>query len=159
MNEGTEFEDDAFVMKLDSSSGAIQWVTQLGDTTKDPDYPSADNSGDDRCDGVSVDGSGNVYCAGYTNGNLGEANAGSEDVFVMKLNSSGVIEWVTSTRSDDKADGGDNSRQDACLGVAVDGSSNVYCAGYTYGGLGEANAGLVDAFVMKLNSDGTFELP
>ncbi len=44
------------------------------------------------CSGVAVDSSGNVYCAGYTNGALGEANLnGNNDAFVMKLNSSGKL--------------------------------------------------------------------
>ena len=144
--------DDAFVMKL-NSSGAIQWVTQLGATTK---VDGGENSGSDICKGVTVDDSGNVYCAGYTGGDLGEANAGSMDVFVMKLNSSGVTQWVTQLGATTKADGGDNSGFDICSDVAVDGSGNVYCAGYTAGDLGEVNGGGTDAFVMKLNSDGTF---
>ena len=37
-----------------------------------------------------------------------------------------------------------------CNSIAVDNSENVYCAGYTYGALGEAHGGGRDLFVMKL---------
>ena len=77
---------------LSTSQGATtissSFLTQLGAVTT---TTGGDNSGSERCRGVSVDSSGNVYCAGYTGGALGEANAGSNDVFVMKLNSSGDL--------------------------------------------------------------------
>jgi hypothetical protein len=146
---------DAFVMKL-NSSGQVQWITQLGAVTA---VPGGDTSHDDFCNGVAVDGSGNVYCAGYTLGSLGEAFSGSNDAFVMKLNSSGQVQWITQLGAVTAVPGGDTSAVDACFGVAVDGSGNVYCAGYTYGSLGEANGGggNSDAFMMKLNSSGVVQ--
>ena len=39
--------------------------------------------------------------------------------------------------------------------VAVDGSGNAYISGYTYGSLGEPNAGLFDAFLAKYDSSGS----
>ena len=44
---------------------------------------------------MAFDDSGNVYCAGPTYGALGEANGEEGDAFVMKLDFSGAIEWVT----------------------------------------------------------------
>jgi hypothetical protein len=41
--------------------------------------------------GIAVDNSGNSFCTGYTNGSLGEENAGGNDVFIMKLNSEGKL--------------------------------------------------------------------
>jgi hypothetical protein len=142
---------DAFVMKL-NSSGQVQWITQLGAVTA---VPGGNTSQNDQCNAVAVDGSGNVYCAGETFGSLGEANGGSKDAFVMKLNSSGQVQWITQLGAVTAVPGGDTSTWDYCSGVAVDGSGNVYCAGATFGGsLGEASGGIVDAFVMKLNSSG-----
>ena len=40
-----------------NSIGALEWVTQLGATTK---ADGGDNSGGDYCRGVAVDGDGNV---------------------------------------------------------------------------------------------------
>ena len=153
--------NDAFVMKL-NSSGAVQWVTQLGATTTG--FANGDNSGDDSCQSVAVDDSGNVYCAGSTNGALGEANgseiAGEYDAFVMKLNSQGVIQWVTQLGATTTGfAAGDNSNHDYCKGVTVDHLGNVYCAGFTDGALGEASGGVYtsDAFVMKLNPSGDLQ--
>ena len=143
--------EDAFVMKL-SSSGALQWVTQLGGTTLG--FAGGDNSGSDYCESVALDDSGNIYCAGSTYGALGEANGGEADTFIMKLNSSGAIQWVTQLGGTTATSGGDTSGEDSCNSVAVDNSGNSYCAGYTYGALGEANGGDEDAFIMKLTSDG-----
>ena len=78
-------------MKL-NSSGDLQWVTQLGDTTLG--FTGGDNSEYDACVSIALDDSGNSYCAGSTSGALGEANGGSSDAFVMKLNSSGTLQWV-----------------------------------------------------------------
>ena len=153
LGEANGGEADAFIMKL-NSSGVLQWVTQLGGTTI---ASGGDSSGDDLCESVALDNSGNVYCAGYTYGALGEANGGSNDAFVMKLNSSGDLQWVTQLGGTTTANGGDNSGSDRCYSVALDDSGNIYCAGYTDGALGEANGGDKDAFIMKLNSSGDIE--
>ena len=64
---------DFFLVKYDPS-GARQWTKQMG-------TGSPDNAAD-----VSVDSSGAVYVAGFTEGGLdGNANAGGKDLFVMKL--------------------------------------------------------------------------
>ena len=153
MGEANGGDYDAFVMKL-NSSGDLQWVTQLGGTTA---TSGGDNSGSDSCYSVAVDNSGNSYCAGSTTGAMGEANGGSSDAFIMKLNSSGDLEWVTQLGGTTIANGGDNSGYERCLSVAVDDSGSVYCAGYTSGAMGEANGGSSDAFIMKLNSSGDLE--
>ena len=44
-------------------------------------------------EGIVVDSAGNLYVTGYTSGNFyGNVNAGGSDVFLMKLNSSGIIQ-------------------------------------------------------------------
>ena len=149
--------NDAFVMKLDSS-GALQWVTQLGETTKG--FADGDNSQSDHCNSIVVDSFDNVYCAGETYGALGEANGGNNDAFVMKLDSNGVLQWVTQLGETTKGFvDGDNSQHDFCSSIAVDSFDNVYCAGDTTGALGEANGsgGGNDAFVMKLDSSGALQ--
>ncbi len=152
-------QDDAFVMKL-NSSGAIQWVTQLGAATLAPSNPASANQGAEQCNGVAVDSGGNVYCAGYTQGNVAEGNAGGQDAFVMKLDSFGVIQWVTQLGAATHAASNPanvNQGHDSCNGVAVDSSGNVYCAGSTTGNLSEVNAGNTDSFVLKLNSSGVIQ--
>ena len=126
---------DLFVAKY-NSSGTKQWTKQLG------------TSGRDHARGVATDSSGNVFVVGDTYGGLdGNTNAGYNDLFVVKYNSSGTKQWTKQlgTSSTDLADG-----------VATDSSGNVYVVGYTYGGLdGNTNTGGSDLFVVKYNSSGT----
>jgi uncharacterized delta-60 repeat protein len=145
--------NDAFVAKF-NSTGTLAWRRQLGNVTK---VTGQNNLGDDRCYSVAVDSSGNVYCAGFTTGSMGEASGGSADAFVMKLNSSGALVWLKQLGATTKAAGGSNAADDRCYSVAVDSSGNVYCAGLTYGSMGEASGGGADAFVVKFNSSGVLQ--
>ena len=143
---------DIFVLKL-NSSGAYQWHTFYG------------SSGYDEGNGIAVDGSGNLYVTGYSdatwNGPDGQsplhAYSGSEEIFVLKLNSSGAYQWHTFYGSS-----GDYERGNC---IAIDGSGNVYVTGYsdaTWKGLAmefplHVYSGGADIFVLKLNSSGAYQ--
>ena len=129
------YGNDLFVVKY-NSSGTKQWTKQLG------------TSGHDNAKGVATDSSGNVYVAGDTTGRLdGNASAGSNDLFVVKYNSSGTKQWTKQLGT---------SSADYATGVATDSSGNLYVTGYTTGGLdGNTSAGSNDLFVVKYNSSGT----
>jgi hypothetical protein len=124
---------DIFLTKY-NSSGAQQWIRQIGTSAHDYGYS------------VAVDSSGNAYVTGYTSGALTGANAGSSDVFVTKYNSSGTQQWIRQIGT---------SASDTGSGVAVDSSGNAYVTGYTGGALTGASAGSYDVFVTKYNSSGT----
>ena len=126
---------DLFVVKY-NSSGTKQWTKQLG------------TSKHDRARGVATDSSGNVYVTGDTYGGLdGNTNAGYNDLFVVKYNSSGTKQWTKQMGT---------SSTDLANGIATDSSGNIYVTGGTYGGLdGNTNAGNSDLFVVKYNSSGT----
>ncbi len=115
---------------------SLPWERQFG--TSDYDYAY----------GVAVDGSGNVYVAGFTRSTLpGSTSAGSDDAFVRKYAPDGILLWTRQFGT---------SRPDYARAVAVDGSGNVYVAGYTGGTLpGSTSAGSDDAFVRKYAADGT----
>ena len=69
---------DLFVVKY-NSSGTKQWTKQMGSSSRDYDY------------GVATDSSRNVYVSGDTYGGLdNNTNAGSNDLFGVKYNSSGT---------------------------------------------------------------------
>jgi len=129
---------DAFAAKL-STSGVRQWNTFMG--SESLDYGLA----------IAVDGSGNVYVAGWsfvTWGTPVNPFAGSSDAFAAKLNSSGVLQWNTFMGS---------AYEDDCFAIAVDGSGNVYVAGYCYATWGlpvNPFAGGGDAFAAKLSLSG-----
>jgi peptidoglycan hydrolase-like protein with peptidoglycan-binding domain len=136
---------DIFVLKLNSSA-TFQWVSTFGSTSIDV--------GED----ITVDSSGNSYITGYFEGTVdfGGGNvtsAGSADIFVLKLNSSGTFQWVNTY-------GG--SAFDVGMDITVDSSGNSYITGYFEGtvdfGAGNVtSAGAADIFILKLNSSGAFQ--
>ncbi|MCH2633222.1 MAG: SBBP repeat-containing protein, partial [Acidimicrobiales bacterium] len=131
-----------------SSAGA--WDTTAGNDTN---YGSITFGGTqtDYSRGVAVDGSGNVYVTGHFTGTVdfgaGDVTStGGYDVFVTKLNSSGVHQW-TNTYGSTQDDTGNE--------VAVDSSGNVHVTGNFTGtvdfGAGDVtSAGSNDVFVTKL---------
>jgi hypothetical protein len=144
---------DAYVVKLDSA-GSYVWARNFG------------GSGDDLGAGVAVDVSGNVVVTGRFWGTadfdpgVGTANLSAfgptYDAFVVKLTSAGSYVWARNFNGSDF---------DSGAGVAVDVSGNVVVTGTFWGtadfdpGVGTANltsAGRYDAFVVKLDSAGSF---
>src|SRR6266446_5413886 len=109
-------------------------------------------SADDYGYSVAVDGNGNVYVTGESFATWGSpvrAYSGGADSFVAKLDSSGNLIWNTFL--------GGNGNDDEGLGVAVDGSGNVYVAGLsnaTWGSPVRAYSGGYDSFAAKLDSSG-----
>ena len=107
--------------------------------------------------GVAVDSSDNIYITGTSSGtNVFGASVTSgttEDIFVVKLNSSGVVQWVYTAGGT----GRDRGRK-----IALDSSGNIYVVGYyqntvDFGGGNVTSNGSFDAFILKLNSSGTFQ--
>lgn len=149
---------DAFVVKLNpASSGAssLLYATYLGGSTDVDDGM-----------GIAVDASGNIYVTGETesgdfpttsNAFQASYNGGSKDAFVAKLNpaGNGSDDLVYATYL-----GG--SDWDAGQAIAVKGS-NAYVVGWTSsnnffttpGAFDSDIQGSQDAFVVKVNADGT----
>jgi len=134
---------DMFLAKYDAS-GNIVYTKQLGD----PGSITSNTYGQS----VATDASGNIYVAGYTDGDLINhtgSSAGATDFFLTKYNASGIIVYtrqlgVSGVTANTQA-----------LSVATDASGNVYVAGYTEGGLdGNQKTGLIDFFLTKYTSGG-----
>ena len=126
---------DVFVTKL-SADGVQQWHTNVG------------SAGHDFNRSMAVDGSGNVYVVGRSDADWGSPVnpfAGAEDAFVAKLNNSGALLWNTFM--------GSAVENDGAMGVAVDGSGNVYVSG-SGGTWGEPINPGDGGFAAKLNSSG-----
>ena len=153
---------DAFVTKINGTTGEIVYSTYLG------------GSGEDRGVGIAVDTSGNAYVAGRTASSNFPTTAGAFstscgtdglcnndgvaptkfDAFLAKLNASGE-ELVYSTYL-----GG--SGNDQGIDVAVDSANHAYVVGITgstdfplVNPLQDTKKGDVDAFVAKLNANGS----
>lgn len=144
---------DAFVAKLDSTSGIAQYVTRIG------------GSGTESAEGIAVDASGNAYIGGETDSTnfptvspIQVNNKGTGDGFIAKLNPTGtVLSYSTYL-------GG--SSQDLVTGIALDSSNNAYVVGITVssdfpttsGAFQTSQSGTGDnGFVTEIKSDGSAE--
>ncbi|MBI3919799.1 MAG: SBBP repeat-containing protein [Armatimonadetes bacterium] len=130
-------DEDAFVLKINSTGTSILYSTYLGGTARD------------QAGGIVVDGSGNACVVGVTASTnfptmipLQTRNAGGTDVFVAKLNSTGSG-LMYSTYLGGGAD-------DAGWGIARDNSGNIYVTGNTSS---EGFPTTGKAFDQTLNSD------
>lgn len=73
---------DAFVVAFDPTGSPI-WTAQFGTLATD------------QGEAVAVDGQGNVYVTGMTEGQFpGEIELGIRDVFLAKMSPSGILQWI-----------------------------------------------------------------
>jgi hypothetical protein len=145
---------NAFVTKLNSTGTALEYSTFLGGN--DYDFGSD----------IAVSRDGNAYVTGTTyaifsstfptTGNAYQtAMAGSGDAFVSKLSADGSTLVYSTFLGGSGYDGG--------RGIALDTNGNAYVTGYTrsnafpitVGALQTGLNGTEDAFVTKLNTDGS----
>jgi endonuclease/exonuclease/phosphatase family metal-dependent hydrolase len=140
---------DIFVTKINASGTALVYSTYLG------------GFGEDSCWGIAVDSGG----VGYVTGDTGSvdfplknpiqgSNAGENDVFIAKINTSGK-KLIYSTYL-----GGSDG--DATNGIAVDSGGAAYVTGWTgsidfptKNPIQRTKAGDIDIFISKINSSGT----
>lgn len=123
---------DAFLSKF-NGKGELLWTEQFGTDSEDGNF------------GVSVDGLGNVYVSGVTDGNLGGTNQGAYDAYVRKYDTSGTLLWTEQLGT---------ANEDGSYDVSADGLGNVYITGITEGSLGGPNIGSLDVFISKYNDMG-----
>ncbi|MFM9997254.1 MAG: SBBP repeat-containing protein [Phycisphaerales bacterium] len=122
---------DPFIARYDES-GVLLWTRQPGTAAADQAY------------GVAVDGAGNAYLAGFTEGDFAGPNAGSYDAFLAKYNASGTSLWTRQTGT---------SAEDRGIGVGVQPSGAAYITGPTSGSFGGPNAGSADVYLAKFGVD------
>jgi hypothetical protein len=126
---------DVLLVKF-APDGTTLWARQLG--SADYEYAHA----------VAVDADGNAFVAGSTSGALdGVANAGLDDLFLVKYAPDGRRLWIRQLGS---------PSFDLATSVAVDAAGNALVAGHTTGNLdGHPNQGAEDLFVAKYDAAGT----
>jgi Secretion system C-terminal sorting domain/Beta-propeller repeat len=146
-------QEEIFVTKIDAAGNLI-WAKQMG------------GAGREGSRNLALDASGNVYITGTFNGTSdfdpGAATyslspVGSWDIFVVKLNSNGAFVWAHAI--------GGPTEEDRGLGIAVDATGNTYITG-SFKGTVDFNPGsstynltadYIDAFILKLKTDGSFD--
>lgn len=145
--------NDIFITKLDSS-GNLVWARSFGGVSDDIGW------------GIFADAAGNVYTTGYFQGSNIDfdpgpgaalrSSAGSADIFISKLDSSGNFAGAW-------AMGG--TTFDYGFGIFADTAGNIYTTGYFQntvdfnpggGTFNLISAGVQDIFVCKLDSSGSF---
>ena len=153
---GTLNNSDAYLVKY-SPEGFAQWVVRCTSA-----------SGAESAISVTIDSSNNIYLSGTHNQTMSVissngvtfgttlATAGGNDAFLIKLDSSGIVQWLTRVGS---------TGADAGFDTATDSSGNVYIVGAynatptiynsngtTFGTL--TLVGQYDAFIVKYNASG-----
>lgn len=140
---------DAFVMLCDAQ-GDLIWAIPLGGGSADTGY------------GVSMDEAGNVYCTGQFKGEAQFGpftltsmenpldNTPSHDIFVVKIDQNGTVQWVKQ---------GAAIYDDRGLSLCNDTAGNLYVAGQSsdtlhMGGISYSNNVINSGFVLKLDVDG-----
>ncbi len=107
------------------------------------------SGGDSASDGITAllpDGTGGVFVAGFTEGNLTATNRGGADLFLARYNDSGQRLWIQQFGSDGN---------DLPWGMAPTGDGGFYVAGTAEGQLVEGEyQGGKDAFVARYSASG-----
>ncbi|MEV4174340.1 alpha/beta hydrolase-fold protein [Nonomuraea sp. NPDC049709] len=103
---------------------------------------------DERLYGVAPLPDGGVLAAGYTKGDLDGRHAGNvaDDAFVVRLDASGAVRWITQFGAPEAAD--------RLYGLAAAPDGGAYVTGYTKGALDGPNRGDKDALLARLTLDG-----
>ena len=115
---------DMYVVKL-NNSGSIQWTRTVGGT------------GYDMANSIIQTTDGGYVLGGYTN----SYGAGNNDMYIVKLNSSGTLQWS-------KTVGGTGDEQAQSVVKSTDGG--FVAAGYT----GSFGTGGKDIFIVKFDPSG-----
>ena len=116
---------DAFVARIDSGTGAVDFTSYIG------------SAGDDRAYGIDVNGT-DIYLTGSTTGGLfGAPLVGSRDAFVVKLDATGVEQFTHQLA------GAGGYASGAGIRVDAGGSSILTRLGLPHGALPVANSSSV----------------
>jgi uncharacterized delta-60 repeat protein len=136
---GNHGNEDAWVVKI-SNSGSLQWQKTLGGTSGD------------FAESIQPTPDGGYIMAGWTESNDGDVtgNHGGYDAWVVKLNSTGSLQWQ-------KALGGTYSEDATSIQLTPDGGYIVAGMACSTDGDVTGNHGGGDVWVVKLSSTGSLQ--
>jgi beta-propeller repeat-containing protein len=125
-------KSDLFLTKF-NFTGTKLWSIQIGSPE------------DDYGNGLAVDPSG-IYVTGFTEGVLGDnRSAGKDDIFLIKFNSEGAVQWIRQWGTNNVDWGNDISIY----------NTEVFVTGFSQGDLsGNGSFGFDDIFLTKYSSEG-----
>ncbi|RTL10301.1 MAG: hypothetical protein EKK54_11550 [Neisseriaceae bacterium] len=128
---------DYFIAKYDANTHRQLWVRQVGDS-----------GGDTSGQGITTDGSGNIYITGYTSvGISGQILQGNQDYFIAKYDADGNLQWTREVGAPNGTTGGN--------GISISGDDKIYITGDTDVGIsGQTLQGAKDYFVAQYDVNG-----
>ncbi len=145
---------DIFITRI-NANGSYGWTRRIGGIAQDRGY------------GITTDLAGNVYVTGefrdivdfgndFGTGDI-KSSAGSEDIFITRINTNGSYGWT-------RRMGGPSSDGGKC--ITTDPTGNIYISGYfgntvDFGadfGTGDikSSAGYADIFITRINANGSY---
>ena len=121
---------DGWVARYDAA-GNRAWLQQFGTTANEEVW------------GLTADAAGNTYVAAYSAGDFDGPLAGDKDLVAARFDPAGTLTWKDQLGTD---------LNDKSAAVALDGSGNLYVAGFSDGSIG-TNVGKFDAVLVKYAPD------
>lgn len=136
---GTNGVRDFWVLKL-NSAGVLEWAETYG------------GSGDDRAYSIAQTNDDGFIVTGYTNSDDGDVigQHGQDDLWVIKLSSSGALQWQNTL-------GGTDSEQGFSVEQTNDGGYMLCGRAGSSDGDVSANYGDWDVWIVKLTSSGSID--
>ena len=131
-NHDSSSDDQPFLLKM-NSSGTFQWARKFGN------YGGSSGNTAECC---ICDQNDNVYVTGRD-----KTNTSGTDAYIVKLNSSGTVQWKRSL--------GINGINHNGYSLKIDSRNNIVLGGDFYAASGSGGYGSRDYFLAKLPSDGT----
>ncbi len=141
-HHGSSFYHDYWVVKLDST-GTIEWQKSLGGTDDE-----GANSVQQTQDGGYIVGGYSKSTDGDVSGHHG--NAGTEDYWILKLNSNGAVQWQKSL-------GGANVDSPHSIIQILEGGYIVAGSSHSTDGDITGNHGGEDSWIVKLDVNGIIQ--
>ncbi len=147
--------DDAFISKFDANGNFLAVYTFTNNLAC-------------KIYGIAIDNSGNIITTGGFSGSVdfdptasvtALTSNGANDIFVVKLNSTGTLAWAKAIGSFGSDDYGISVTTDASANVLVTGYFQGSNVNFDVGGSNftmSANSGAKDVFVLKLTTVGVF---
>ena len=123
---------DGWVARYDAA-GSRSWLQQFG------------TAGNEEVWGLTADAAGNTYVAAYSAGSFAGTLAGDKDIVAARFDPNGVMTWADQLGTD---------LNDKGAAIGLDGSGNLYVAGFSDGSIG-TSVGKFDAILVKYAPDTT----
>jgi len=153
---------DGLVAKY-TSSGDLLWTSRhIGPVTTYPTGVAVDSSGNVYAGGTWDGASLTIYSAGEGSSNVFGTTGGQTDGYIVKYNSSGIVQWSLKIVCSSYDNGGTSLKTDSSgnlysVGINVFAAPTFYNANGTTGGSLAWNGTTEGMWLAKWNSSGTFQ--